>query len=64
MLRMRTNVMSYSRRPEKVTTPEIVAKIHQIVLEDRRLKLFKITQVLKIANECAGNILSNIFVFP
>lgn len=40
-----------SGRPKTVTTPEIVDKVHDIVLNDRRLKLTEIAEIVKISKE-------------
>lgn len=38
-------------RPKTVTTPDIVDKVHDIVLNDRRLKLSEIAEMVKISKE-------------
>ena len=44
-------------RPIEVTTEEMVTKIHDIVLEDRREKVREIAKKVSISNECVFNIL-------
>lgn len=48
-----------SGRPVEVTTPEMIEKIHQIVLEDRRLKVHEIAEICGISTERVRNILHN-----
>ena len=38
-----------SGRPNEVVTPETIKKVHQIVLENRKLKLREIADTLKIS---------------
>lgn len=46
-----------SGRPNEVTTPEMVTKIKNIVLQDRRLKLREIAHIVNISSERVFNIL-------
>lgn len=46
-----------SGRPVEVTTDEIVNKIHDIVLEDRRMKIREIAKTVNISDERVFNIL-------
>lgn len=52
-----------SGRPVEVTTPEMIEKIHKIVLGDRRLKLHEIAEAVQISKERVCNILNNILCF-
>lgn len=63
MGRTNTSDEPRSRRPVMMTTPETIEKIHRVVLEDRRLKLFKIAEAVNISKERAGNILNNFLAF-
>ncbi|XP_037868115.1 protein GVQW3-like [Bombyx mori] len=45
-------------RPKSVTTPEMVVKVHDIVLADRRLKLSEIADTAGISKERVHHILS------
>lgn len=47
-----------SGRPKSVTTPETVAKIHDLVLKDRRLKLSEIASAVNISKERVSNIVT------
>ncbi|KAF7271749.1 hypothetical protein GWI33_015427 [Rhynchophorus ferrugineus] len=40
-----------SRRPKKVVSDENIKKIHKMILNDRKLKLIRITDTLKISTE-------------
>ncbi|XP_055916969.1 protein GVQW3-like [Eupeodes corollae] len=55
--RVSTSDESRSGRPVEVTTPDMIEKIHQIVLEDRRLKVHEISKTCKMSNERVQNIL-------
>lgn len=57
--RGRTSIFDEDRsgRPKTATTDEIVEKVHQIVMEDRRLKLDEIAEASGISHERAHNIL-------
>lgn len=44
-------------RPNEVTTPEIIEKIHDIVLQDRRVKVREIAEIVRISDERVRNIL-------
>lgn len=52
-----TNDAERSGRPKEVTTEEMVNKIHDIVLADRRVKLREIAEMTGISMERVGNIL-------
>ena len=47
-----------SGRPRCVTTPEIIEKVHKMVLEDRRLKVREIAEAIGMSSERAYHILS------
>ncbi|XP_055918683.1 protein GVQW3-like [Eupeodes corollae] len=55
--RLSTSDEPHSGRPVEVTTPDMIEKIHQIVLEDHRLKVHEIAKTCKMPNECVQNIL-------
>ena len=55
--RTSTNDEQRCGRPSEVTTPEIIEKIHGIVLEDRRVKVREIADIVRISNEWVHNIL-------
>ena len=46
-------------RPKTATTPEIVDKVHVMVLDDRRVKVHEIEEALGISRERAFHILHN-----
>lgn len=46
-----------SGRPKTATTPQMIQKVHNIVMEDRRLKLREIAETVGISKEGVGNIL-------
>uniref|UniRef100_T1H985 Diacylglycerol lipase-alpha n=1 Tax=Rhodnius prolixus TaxID=13249 RepID=T1H985_RHOPR len=46
-----------SGRPVEVTTPEIIDKIHDMVMDDRRVKVREIASAVGISNERVHNIL-------
>lgn len=55
----RTSTIDAERpgRPIEVTTPEMVNKIHDIVLQDRRVKVREIAEMVRISDERVRNIL-------
>lgn len=58
--RGRTSVQDEARsgRPKSATTPEMVSKVHDMVLADRRLKLSEIADTTGISKERVHHILS------
>jgi len=44
-------------RPKTVTTPEIIDKIHEVILEDRRISAKSIAEQLGISHERVGSII-------
>jgi histone-lysine N-methyltransferase SETMAR len=44
-------------RPKSATTPEIIEQVHDIVLDDRRMKVREIAETTSISKECVGYIL-------
>jgi transposase len=44
-------------RPKSATTPEIIEQVHDMVLDDRWMKVREITQTIGISNERVGYIL-------
>ena len=44
-------------RPNEITAPEMVNKIHGIVLNDPRVKVREIAEIVSISTECVVNIL-------
>lgn len=57
--RGRTSIFDDERpgRPKEVTTPEMVNKIHGMVIDDRRVKVREIAEALGISRERVENIL-------
>ncbi|EFN77796.1 hypothetical protein EAI_17364, partial [Harpegnathos saltator] len=45
-------------RPNEVTTPEMVKKIHKMVLEDRRLKVRELADMVGISKSAVHRILT------
>ena len=41
-------------RPKEVTSQEMIDRIHDIVLNDRRLKVREISETVNISHECLG----------
>ena len=41
-------------RPKTVTTPEIIDRIHELILEDRQISAKSITEQLSISREWVG----------
>jgi len=60
--RRRTSIFNEERpdRPIEVTTEDMVNKIHDIVLADRRVKIREIANIVKISTERIQNVLRNI----
>uniref|UniRef100_T1HUZ9 Uncharacterized protein n=1 Tax=Rhodnius prolixus TaxID=13249 RepID=T1HUZ9_RHOPR len=48
---MGTSDAERSGRPVEVTTPEIINKIHDMVMDDRRVKVREIASAVGISNE-------------
>jgi transposase len=44
-------------RPKSAATPEIIEQVHDMVLDDRRMKLREITETIGISKEHVGYIL-------
>jgi transposase len=44
-------------RPEGATPPEIIEQVHDVVLDDWRMKVREIAETIGISKECAGYIL-------
>jgi len=57
--RGRTSIKDEARpgRPLEVTTPEMIEKIHRIVMEDRRMKVRDIAEIVGISVDRVHNIL-------
>ena len=47
----------YPGRSKTVTTPEIIVKIHELILEDRRISAKSIAERLGILREGVGSII-------
>jgi hypothetical protein len=47
-----------SGRPKTATTDENIAKVHQMVLDDRRIKVREIAEVMHMSKERVYNILN------
>jgi transposase len=43
--------------PKSATTTEIIEQVHDMVLDDRRMKVHEIAEAIGISKECAGYIL-------
>jgi transposase len=43
--------------PKSATTPEIIEQVHDMVLDDRRMKEHEIAETIGISKECVGYIL-------
>jgi len=54
---MSTGDAELSGRPAEATTPENVDKIHDMVMDDRRVKVREIASAVGISSEWAHNIL-------
>jgi predicted HTH transcriptional regulator len=48
---------SRPRRPKKVTTPEIIEQIHELILKDCRISAKSIAEQLGISRERVGSII-------
>ena len=55
--RTTTETIPSPGRPNEITTPEIITKIHVIVLNDPNVKMHQIAEILSISNERIFNIL-------
>jgi hypothetical protein len=44
-------------RPKRVTTPEIIDQIHELILEDRRISAESMAEQLGISPDRAGSII-------
>jgi transposase len=44
-------------RPKSETTPEIIEQVHDMVLDDRRIKVHEIAETTGISEECVEYIL-------
>ena len=44
-------------RPRSATPPEIIEQVHDMGLDDRRMKVCKIAETIGISKECVGYIL-------
>jgi len=52
-----TCVTSCPGRPKRVITPEIIDKIHELILEDRRISAQSIAEQLGISRERVGSVI-------
>jgi transposase len=41
-------------RPKSATTPEVIKQVHDMVLDDRRIKVREIGETIGISKKCAG----------
>ncbi|EYC30978.1 hypothetical protein Y032_0004g1883 [Ancylostoma ceylanicum] len=57
--RKRSEDESRAGRPKSATTPEIIDKVHDMVLDDRRVKVNEIEEALGISHERVIHILHN-----
>jgi len=53
-----TCVVPRPRRPKKVTTPEIIDQIHELILEHRRISAKSIAEQMGILRERVGSIIN------
>jgi hypothetical protein len=65
--RTHTNDKPLPGRPKTVTTPEIVDKIHDVTLADRRIKVHEIAEAVRMSYErdfifCTMNLIKNLSV--
>jgi transposase len=44
-------------RPKSATPPEIIEQVHDMVLDDRRMKVHEISETTGISKECVGYVL-------
>jgi len=44
-----------SQRPKTVTTDENIAKVHEMVLDDRRIKVREIAEVMNMSRTCLSH---------
>ena len=44
-------------RPKSATPPEIIEQVHDMLLDDRRMKALEIAETIDISKECVGYIL-------
>ena len=58
---MSTDDDARSGRPKEAVTDENIKKVHKIILHDRKVKLFEISETLKISKECVGHTLNEYF---
>lgn len=56
--RTSTNDEPRSGRPKTATLPDIIEKVHHIVLNDRRVKVRKIADIMGISNDSVHRILT------
>ena len=54
---MSTNDTDLSGHPVEVTTPEIIEKIHDMVMDDRRVKIREISKTAGVSNDSVHTIL-------
>ena len=57
--RTSTETIPNPGRPNKITTPEMINKIHDIVLNDPKIKVRGIAEIVAISTEGVVNILHN-----
>ena len=55
--RTSTETIPSPGRPNEITTPQMIHKIHDIVLNDPKVKVREITEIVSISTERVGNIL-------
>jgi transposase len=44
-------------RPKSATTPETIEQVHDMLLDDRQMKVHEIAETIGISEECVGYIL-------
>ena len=52
-----TEIIPSPGRPNEITTPEIINKIHDVVLNDPKVRVRRIAEIVFISNERVVNIL-------
>ena len=60
---MSTETIPNPGRPNEITTPEMMNKIHDIVLNDRKVKVHEIPEIVSISTERVVNILCKNFCY-
>ena len=59
--RSSTEIIPSPGRPNEITTPEMISNIHDIILNDPKVKVRKIAEIVSISTERVVNILHTHF---